>query len=203
VIGFMRAVFNLPLTGFVVATAMALMLLPSGYSLAGPDTKDLSHAYPRPLKVVSHISNGIRFDVITPEEPVDILEDGEEASWYQDGLFIVRSLDTLEVLHIHPLNSYDGPEFLESDLLSGDYVLVNEWSGGASCCKIIHAFQTSPFKEILIGYDNALFDVEIVSKDQIALHVFNENGPNADQHPKFWEYSPQVFDLRTGEWQKK
>jgi hypothetical protein len=153
------------------------------------------------LKVVSKISNGIRFDVITPVDSANILEHGEETSWYSDELFIVRSLDTLEILHARATDSDDWIEFVESDLLSDDYVIVKEWSGGFSCCEIVHAYQTKPvFKEILIGYENGLFNVKVVSKNQIELHVYNEDGPNSDQYPKFWVYNPQVLDLRTGEW---
>jgi hypothetical protein len=191
---------RMTLVWFVATLSLCLIPFQSGNAFAGPNTGDLNHTYPRPLKVESKISYGVRFDVITPKEPQTGLKYGEDSSWYSDELFIARSLETKEVLHAHASGDGDWTEFVESDLLSDDYVLVKEYSGGFTCCWIIYAFKTSPFKEILIGYSNYNFDVKIVSKNQIELHVFNDANPNTAYSPRFWKYNPQVFDLRTGKW---
>ena len=120
-----------------------------------PSAEYLDYNVVRTLLVTTKISNGLRFDVITPQTlPFEDLPQKRnyEAAWYSDELLIVRVVKTGELLHAQPLKS-SAIKFLKgtkSNKLSNDYVVIREHTGGASCCFIVHAFQTKPkFKKLL------------------------------------------------------
>lgn len=93
---------------------------------------------------------------------------------------------------------------IESELISEKFVVVREWSGGASCCLIIHVFQTKPELRKILEHNNDFFDAtELVhAQDKLELHKTTwwttmMSGPShADLR-----YNPHIFDLRTGEWE--
>ena len=167
---------------------------------AGPSTEDLDYSIIRPLVVTTKISNGLRFDVITPKSFA--LRDRQEAGWYSDELLIVRVVKTGELLHAQPLKS-SGIEFLKgakSKKLSNDYVVIREHTGGASCCFIIHAFQTKPNFRKLLEYNNEYFDMTEVIHGEHTLELHKEPffsmGASA-----FPNYNPNIFNLKENDWE--
>ena len=169
---------------------------------AGPSAEDLDYGVIRPLVVTTRISNGLRFDVITPKSFA--LEDRQEAGWYSDELLIVRVVKTGELLHAQPLKS-SGIEFLKgakSKKLSNDYVVIREHTGGASCCFIVHAFQTKPkFKKILT-HNNDFFDMTEVIQGEHILELHKEPffliGPFSHAGLK---YNATIYNLKKNDWE--
>jgi hypothetical protein len=94
-------------------------------------------------------------------------------------------------------------DVIKDDLLSKDLVLLREWSGGASCCWIIHAFQTKPGFKRLLTHNNDHFKPEefIVGKDTLELY-----DPDSDKYsdPRRSHaslvYEPIHFDMRNERW---
>jgi hypothetical protein len=152
--------------------------------------------------MVTKVSNNIRFDIITPKDAIARVAGGEEASWYSDELVIVRQLDNGKILYSRELKSAN-VEFSGAGLLSDDFVVLEEWSGGGSCCLLITAFQTLPkFKVILEQHNNDFFDrTEIVAgPEKLELHRSDEDAPYPASHSQL-QYSPAFFDLRRGKWE--
>jgi len=169
----------------------ALSLILPFHVFAGPSAEYLDYSVVRPLVVTTKISNGLRFDVITPQS-LPFKESPQkryyEAGWYGDELLIVKEVKTGELLHAQPLKS-SSIMFLEgshSKKLSGDYVVLREHSGGASCCLIIHAFRTKPkFKKIL-EHNNEYFDMSEVIHGEHTLELHKEPffSIGSSAHPK-------------------
>ena len=166
---------QLPLTHSLFAVSL---LLPFQV-FAEPSAKYIDYSVVRPLVVTTKISNSLRFDVITSQSfPFTDLPQKRyyEAGWYSDELLIVRVIKTGELLHAQPLKS-SSIMFLEGSntkKLSDDYVVLREHSGGASCCLIIHAFQTKPeFKKIL-EHNNEYFDMGEVIHGEHTLELHKE-----------------------------
>jgi len=94
-------------------------------------------------------------------------------------------------------------EFLEGDNLSNDIVVIISHEGGASCCYVIHAFQTKPELRRLLEHNNDFFssDIRLVSKDLIEL--YDGRSPEYS-HPSNARsslvYKPVYFDLRHDRW---
>ena len=167
---------------------------------AGPSAEDLDYGVIRPLVVTTKITNGLRFDVITPKSFA--LKDRQEAGWYSDELLIVRVVKTGELLHAQPLKS-SSIKFLEgskSKKISNDYVVIREHTGGASCCFIIHAFQTKPKFKKLLEHNNDFFDVTEVIHGEHTLELHKEPlfSVGSSAHPK---YSPGIFNLKKNDWE--
>ena len=167
---------------------------------AGPSAEDLDYSVIRPLVVTTKISNGLRFDVITPKSFA--LEDRQEAGWYSDELLVVRVIKTGELLHAQPLKS-SGIEFLKgakSKKLSNDYVVIREHTGGASCCFIVHAFQTKPAFKKLLEHNNDFFDMtEVIHGEHtLELHKKPLFSVGSSTHPK---YNPGIFNLKKNGWE--
>ena len=167
---------------------------------AGPSAEDLDYSVIRPLVVTTKISNGLRFDVITPKS--FSLEDRQEAGWYSDELLIVRVIKTGELLHAQPLKS-SGIKFLKgtkSNKLSNDYVVIREHTGGASCCFIIHVFQTKPKFKKLLEHNNEYFDMTEVIHGEHTLELRKKPlfSVGSSAHPK---YNPGIFNLKKKDWE--
>ena len=183
----------------------ALSLILPFHVFAGPSAEYLDYSVVRPLVVTTKISNGLRFDVITPQS-LPFKESPQkryyEAGWYGDELLIVKEVKTGELLHAQPLKS-SSIMFLEgshSKKLSGDYVVLREHSGGASCCLIIHAFQTRPkFKKIL-EHNNEYFDMNEVIHGEHTLELHKEPffSVGSSAQP---EYSAGIFNLKENDWE--
>ena len=182
----------------------ALWMLPS-MVFAGPLAEYLDYSVVRPLSVTTKISNGLRFDVITPQSlPFKDVPQNRyyEAGWYRDELLVVRVVKTGELLHAQALKS-NSIMFLEgsnSKKLSDDYVVLREHSGGASCCLIIHAFQTKPkFKKVL-EHDNKYFDMTEVINGTHTLQLHKEPffSSGSSAHP---EYNAGIFNLKENHWE--
>ena len=141
-----------------LSAVMSLFLFAiSSTAIAGPSAEDMNYSIVRPLRVITKASNNIRFDIIAPETPHMDVAGGENASWYSDELLIVRQLDNGKVLYSRELKS-ENVEFLGTGRLFDDFVVIQEWSGGSSCCLLISAFQTLPkFKILLEQHDNDFF----------------------------------------------
>jgi len=181
-----------------VFAVLAMSIAPQTAS-AGPSSEDMDYSVTRPLKVVTKVSNGIRFDVITPLAHTNV-EGGQDSFWYTDELIVIRDLKTGKVLHAeHPASG--NVTFVKSKKLSSDYVVIREWSGGASCCLIIHAYQTRPeFKKVL-EHNNDFFDRTELVVGETTLELHKEPainfGPSSHSQLK---YNPAKFDLKTGKW---
>ncbi len=178
---------------------LSLSLVLPMHVFAGPSAEDLDYGVIRPLVVTTKISNGLRFDVITPKSFA--LEDRQEAGWYSDELLVVRVIKTGELLHAQPLKS-SGIEFLKgakSKKLSNDYVVIREHTGGASCCFIVHAFQTKPKFKKLLEHNNDFFDVTEVIHGEHTLELHKEPlfSVGSSAHPK---YNPGIFNLKKNDW---
>jgi hypothetical protein len=180
------------------AVAIALIVFATP-TWAGPSPEDMNYSIDRPLKIITKVSNGTRFDLILPTEP--FLKNHNMASWYQDQLLVIRDVKSGQVQHTQTLKS-DNVTFVSDKQLSSDFVVISEWSGGASCCLIVHVYQTKPSFEKLLEHNNDFFD----STDLVA-------GPNKlELYKKPWrfkypashaqlKYTPRIFDLRLGLWQ--
>ena len=166
---------------------------------AEPVAEYLDYSVVRPLSVTTKISNGLRFDVITPQSlPFKDVPQNRyyEAGWYRDELLVVRVVKTGELLHAQALKS-NSIMFLEgsnSKKLSDDYVVLREHSGGASCCLIIHAFQTKPkFKKVL-EHDNKYFDMTEVINGTHTLPVHMK---------QLLDTYGQCWHVQESEWQRE
>ena len=169
-------------------------------SFAGPSAEDLDYGVIRPLIVTTRLSNGLRFDVITPKSFT--LKDRQEARWYSDNLLIVRVIKTGELLHAQPLKS-NSIKFLEGSApqnLSSDYVVIREHTGGASCCFIIHAFQTKDKFKKLLEHNNDFFDMTEVIHGEHTLELHKEPffSVGSSAQP---EYSAGIFNLKENDWE--
>ena len=83
----------------VCSAVISLILFAiSSTAIAGPSAEDMDYNVVRPLKMVTKVSNNIRFDIITPKDAIARVAGGEEASWYSDELVIVRQLDNGKIL---------------------------------------------------------------------------------------------------------
>ena len=170
-------------------------------AIAGPSAEDIDYSVARPLRVMTKVSNNIRFDIITPEAPHLNVDGGENASWYSDELLIVRQLDNGKILYSRELKS-EKVEFIGTGRLSDDFVVIKEWSGGGSCCYLITAFQTLPTFKILLEHNNDFFDrTEIIAgREKLELHRLTEHATYPSSHSEL-PYTPSIFDLRRGKWE--
>ena len=192
---------HLPLTASLFAAALMLPF----QTFAESSAKYLDYSVVRPLVVTTRISNGLRFDVITVQSfPFKDLPKNRyyEAGWYDDELLVVRALKTGELLHAQLLKS-SSVMFLvgsESRKLSDDYVVLREHSGGASCCLIIHAFQTKPKFEKVLEHNNEYFDMTEVIHGEHTLELHKEPffSGGSSAHPK---YNASIFNLRENDWE--
>ena len=183
-----------------------LMVLPA---MGGPSLKDseMEYEFQRPLKVVSKMSNEFRFDIVTPKASETILGKdsfASNSSWYGDEYLIVwppfnEAGDwPSEPVYIKRLRT-SSTEFVKNGPLSEDYVVIRESSGGASCCFIIHAFQTKPEFKKLIEHNNDFFDRSTIPavEHEIELHKNPLSYPSSHALLK---YNPRLFNLKTLEW---
>jgi hypothetical protein len=106
-----------------------------------------------------------------------------------------------------PLESFDFGndhyQYIRDPKLSDDIVVFKHWTGGASCCYVITAYQTKPtFKQIL-KHENDHFKADsfIVGKDTIELYdgKVRDYGDNYRVHANL-VYKPILFDLRNERW---
>ena len=183
----------------------ALSLILPFHVFAGPSAEYLDYSVVRPLVVTTKISNGLRFDVITPQSfPFKDLPQNRyyEAGWYADELLVIRVINTGELVHVQTLKS-SSIKFLRgsgSKKLSDDYVVLREHSGGVSCCLIIHAFQTKPkFKKVL-EHNNEYFDMTEVIHGEHTLELHKEPffSGGSSAHP---DYNASIFDLKENDWE--
>ena len=189
----------------VTASLLAVELVLPSRIFAEQATKYLDYSVVRPLVVTTRISNGLRFDVITPQSfPFEDLPKDRyyEASWYDDELLVVRAVKTGELIHAQPLKS-SSVMFLEgsdSRKLSDDYVVLREHSGGASCCLIIHAFQTKPKFEKVLEHNNEYFDMTEVVHGEHTLELHKEPffSGGSSAYP---EYNASIFNLKENDWE--
>jgi hypothetical protein len=192
-----RGAFN---TRFSATIALALFVFSSS-ALAGPSPEDIDYSPIRPLRVMTKVSNNIRFDIIIPEAPYELVAGGVEASYYSDEILIVRQIDSGKILYSRQLKSAS-VKFIGADKLAENYVVMREWSGGASCCLLITAFQTSPEFKIILEHNNDFFDMtEIVAgPEKLELFRSDENTPYPASHSAL-RYVPSYFDLSQGKWE--
>ena len=147
-----------------------------------------------PPEVTVHHSNNYRFVFtkryyIDSDLPADtILEIFKE----DDDLPVERKI----------INSWK-VDVIEDRDLSGDFVVIREWNGGASCCWVVHAFQTKPSLKRLLKHENDHFkpDKFVVRKDTLELY-----DPDSDKYSDpsrshtSLVYEPIHFDLRNEKW---
>ena len=201
---------NMRLQNIPIALVILPLLLPN-QSWAGPSLKDIDMEYEfeRPLKVVSKIHNGFRFEIVTPKESEKILGKdfyASNSSWYGDQYLIVwPPLNEAEdwpnePVYIKRLKSHS-VNFVNNGPLSENFVVIREWSGGGSCCFIIQAFQTEPKFKKLIEHNNDFFDETTipVGEHEIELHKAPLSYPSSHVELK---YNPRLFNLKTLEWKK-
>ena len=152
--------------------------------------------------VKTKIINGLRFDLFGRK--AGILMDSQKCNW-DDGNFLkVTVVKTDELLHAQPLRS-SSVRFLnksKSNKLSDDFVVMREHTGGASCCFIIHAFQTKPkFKKILT-HNNDFFDMTEVIQGEHILELHKEPffliGPFSHAGLK---YNATIYNLKKNDWE--
>ena len=179
----------------------ALILICSS-AIAGPSAEDMDYSVSRPLSVETTVRGGYRFDIIRPAKPHFNVPDGENSSWYSDELLVVRDIASTDVVFSRSLKS-ENVEFLK-DGLSDDYLVLKEWSGGASCCLLITGFRVKPdFKLLLDRHNNDFFDrTQVISSvTELELHRDREGDLYPSSHSKL-KYRPSVFDLKTASWKK-
>lgn len=199
---------NLRFRNISMALVVLHLLLPN-HAWAGPSLKDLEMEFEfhRPLIVVSKMSNGFRFDIVTPKVSETILGKdifASNSSWYGDQYLIVwPSINEAddwpsEPVYIKRLKSHS-VYFIENGPLSDGYVVIREWSGGASCCFIIQVFRTKPEFKKLIEHNNDFFDRSTIpaGEHEIELHKNPLSYPSSHALLK---YNPRLFNLKTLEW---
>jgi TPR repeat protein len=145
-------------------------------------------------EVLVHYSNGYRFVFtkryyIDSDLPADtILEIFKEG----DDLPVERKI----------INSWK-VDVIEDKDLSRDFVVLREWNGGASCCWVIHAFQTKPSLKRLLKHENDHFKPEefVVGKDTLELYDPDSEvySGNSRSHANL-VYEPIHYDLRNERW---
>ena len=88
----------------------------------------------------------------------------------------------------------------KSKKLSNDYVVIREHTGGASCCFIVHAFQTKPTFKKLLEHNNDFFDMTEVIHGEHTLELHKEPlfSVGSSAHPK---YNPGIFNLKNNDWE--
>jgi len=195
----------------ILMTLFLLCLLLPNQAWAGPSYQEdeMEYGFSRPLKVVSKMSNGFRFDIVTPEQSVKVLGSDvyySDSSNYGDTYLVAwppiddTGIMRRESVYITRLRS-DDVHFIDNGPLADDYIIIREWSGGASCCSIVHAFQTKPEFKKLIEHDNDFFDMPTIpiGEHEIELHENPESYPSSHSQLK---YNPKVFDLRKQEWKE-
>jgi len=153
---------------------------------AGEETKS------DPPEITSKTSNGYRFDIIV-EKP-------KEFSTATDTHLTVTLPGESQPYYDMQLAT-NHSTFVEDVLLSDDFVVVREWSGGASCCLFIHIFSTKPYFRYLHRNNNDFFDKTklVVGEDKLELHEWYGAEWKGGVHAGL-EYQPRVFDLRKGHW---
>lgn len=96
----------------------------------------------------------------------------------------------------------------QSTVLSKDYKIFREWSGGNSCCLIFHVFQTKPVFKKILQHSNDFFDATeiVVGPHLLEFHRYDlKKQPN---HLKGLfahfglKYNPSIFDLKKRCWIK-
>ena len=182
-----------------------LSLSQPSHVFSEPSAEYLDYNVVRTLLVTTKISNGLRFDVITPQTlPFEDLPQNRsyEAAWYSDELLVVRTVKTGKLLHAQTLKS-SSIMFLEgfnSKKLSDDYVVLREHSGGASCCLIIHAFQTKPkFKKIL-EHNNKNFDMTEVIQGEHTIELHKEPFFSVGSSAEL-KYNASIYNLKENDWE--
>ena len=88
--------------------AFVLLSLPiSNQTWAGPSYQDanMEYDFPRPLKVITKLSNGYRFEIVTPKQSEKVLGQnlyGSNSSWFGDEYLIVwpPSIQLLTPKHV-------------------------------------------------------------------------------------------------------
>ncbi|MBT5875758.1 MAG: hypothetical protein HOH43_20200 [Candidatus Latescibacteria bacterium] len=166
---------------------------------AGPSAENMDYSVVRPLKIFTKVSNGIRFDIVKPADT--FLKNGDMADWYTDQVLIVRNVKSGQVLHSQTLKS-DKVSFVIDERLSKDFIVIKEWSGGASCCLIVHAYRTRPSFKKLLEHDNNFFDRTdlIAGSDRLVLYKESVFFIYPSSHSQL-KYTPAVFNLRRNRWE--
>ncbi len=190
--------------------AFVLLNLPiSNQTWAGPSYQDtnMEYDFPRPLKVVTKLSNGYRFEIVTPKQSEEILGQslyGSNSSWFGDEYLIVwppigEAEDwPREPIYMRRLRSRE-IVFIENGPLSSDYVIIKEWSGGASCCSIIQAFQTKPEFKKLIEHNNDFYEDTIIPVGEHEIELHETPLSFSGSHSSL-KYNARVFNLKMLEW---
>ena len=172
------------------------------YYADGPDNRTIFKEQPdprlfiEPRKVDFRAANGIGF-LVTQNKEV-----GQEEWEDIDATLEIYSSDSSHPLETVAIGSRYY-EFLEDDNLSQDIVVIRAHLGGASCCYIIHAFQTKPVFKRLLEHDNNFFssNLRFVGKDLIELF---DNNSFEYSHPSEVRasliYKPIHYDLRNDRW---
>jgi uncharacterized protein YecT (DUF1311 family) len=170
------------------------------YYADGPDNRTIFVEEPdprlflEPLKVDFRVVNGIGF-LITQKQEVG--QDEWDAKVTLE-IFSSESSHPLETVELGSRH-YD---YFGEDNLSDDIVVINEWGGGASCCYIVHAFQTKPKFKRLLRHNNDFFDPDasMVGKDTIELYDHSDTYSSPSKSHVTLIYTPTQFDLRNDRW---
>jgi hypothetical protein len=187
-----------PLRTILIALAASLAAV--GQASAGPSPEDMDYSVNRPLTVATTVKGQYRFDVIGPAKPELNVPNGENSSWYSDEILIVRKIATNEVMLSRGLKSVQ-VNFM-SDGLSDEFMVMTEWSGGASCCLLVSAFRlTDEFEIVLDRHNNKQFDEVFIIAGKNKIKIYKETMEKIDNKPKSKQnYSPRIFNLNSGEW---
>lgn len=93
----------------------------------------------------------------------------------------------------------------KSDVLSKDYLIFKEWTGGGSCCLVFHVFQTKPTFKKLLEHNNDFFDATeiVIGPHQLELHRYKEHlQPSSIQPHVNLRYNPSIYDLKQNRWSR-
>jgi len=158
---------------------------------------DFDYSRPRYLEIRTKISNGIRFDLITRSREIDQLSD--HPSSYQDDMLVIREDGFGKFLHAAPIGFTTGPvhaEFIAGPDLSEQFVIIREWTGGASCCYVHYVYTTEPELRRILRRETDFHASEnpIVGKDKFEIHS-NKNPTFTSKSHAGYQYNPEVIDL--------
>ena len=178
---------------------------PSHPSKRSGKESEFDYSHPRYLEVVTKVSNGIRFDIYTRSHDVYDFHPNKDVEGdhyfrdYEDMILVVRRVGEREVLYANAFGYLGGAtsaKFIESDDLSEQFVIVQEWTGGASCCYVHHVFTTAPEFKMLLerDTDSHVAEKPITGPDLFEIHSNEKPTYTSNSHVGY-QYNPEVIDL--------